>query len=63
MSERLAQTNAPPDLVQGLEIGWVFGGPVMIVFGILAITTFLKRFRGEDASTLAPVLLLIASIP
>ena len=60
MSERLAQTNAPADLVQGLQIGWIFGGPVMIVFGLLSITTFLKRFRGEHAPTLAPVLISIA---
>lgn len=60
MSEQLAQTNAPPDLVQGLQIGWVFGGPVMLVFGILCISTFLKRFRGEAAPTFAPVLIAIA---
>ena len=60
MNERLAQTNAPPDLVQGLQVGWMFGGPVMIVFGILCITTFLKRFRGQPASTFAPVLISIA---
>ena len=59
MSEQLARTNAPADLVQGLQVGWVFGGPVMLVFGILSIATFLKRFRGERASTLAPVLISI----
>jgi hypothetical protein len=60
MNERLAQTNAPADLVQGLQVGWMFGGPVMIVFGILAIVTFVKRFRGERASTLAPILIAIS---
>jgi hypothetical protein len=60
MSEQLAQTNAPPDLVQGLHIGWVFGGPVMLVFGILCISTFLQRFRGQPASTFAPALISIA---
>lgn len=60
MSDRLAQTNAPADLVQGLQVGWIFGGPVMIVFGILSIVTFIKRFRGERASTLAPVLIAVA---
>lgn len=60
MSEQLAQTNAPPDLVQGLRMGWLFGGPVMIVFGILCITTFLTRFRGEAASTFAPALIATA---
>ena len=60
MSEQLAQTNAPPDLVQGLHIGWVFGGPVMLVFGILCISAFLKRFRGQPASTFAPALIAVA---
>lgn len=60
MSEQLAQTNAPPDLVLGLRMGWTFGGPVMLVLGILCISTFWKRFRGEAASTFAPVLIAIA---
>ena len=60
MGEQLAKTNAPADLVQGLQIGWIFGGVVMIVFGILAISTFVKRFRGEQASTFAPALISIA---
>ena len=62
MSEQLAQTNAPPDLVQGLRMGWLYGGPVMIVFGILCLTTFWKRFRGEAASTFAPALIATAYI-
>ena len=37
-----------------------FGGPVMIVFGILCLNTFLKRFRGQPASTFAPVVISIA---
>jgi hypothetical protein len=59
-SEALAKTNAPPDLVQGLQIGWIFGGAVMLVLGIICITTFLKRLRGEAASTFAPALIAIA---
>jgi hypothetical protein len=62
MSEQLAQTNAPPDLVMGLRMGWTFGGPVMLVFGILCISTFLRRFRGDAAPTLAPILISIAYI-
>jgi cytochrome c biogenesis factor len=62
MSERLAQTNAPPDLVQGLRMGWLFGGPVMLVLGVLCIAAFLRRFRGERAPLLAPVLISIAYI-
>ena len=60
MHEQLAQTNAPAELVTGLKIGWMFGGPVMLVLGILAIATFLKRYRGEAAPTLAPALIAAA---
>ncbi len=60
MSEQLAGTNAPADLVTGLKIGWMFGGPVMLVLGIITIATFLKRFRGEPASTFAPALIAAA---
>jgi uncharacterized membrane protein len=60
MSEQLAQTNAPPDLVRGLQVGWVFGGVVMLVLGTLCISTFLKRFRGQPVSTFATALISIA---
>lgn len=60
MNDQLAQTNAPAELVQGLQVGWIFGGVVMLVFGTLCINTFLKRFRGEAISTFAPVLIAIA---
>jgi len=60
MSDQLAQTNAPPDLVQGLRVGWVFGGVVMLVLGTLSISTFLKRFRGQPVSTFATALVSIA---
>lgn len=60
MSEQLALTNAPAALVQGLQVGWVFGGVVMLVLGSLCINTFAKRFKGQHASTLAPVLIAIA---
>jgi hypothetical protein len=56
MGEQLATTNAPVELVTGLKFGWMFGAPVMLVLGILAVVTFLKRYRGEPASTLAPAL-------
>ena len=32
MSQQLARTSAPADLVRGLEIGWKFGGPFFMVF-------------------------------
>ncbi len=53
MNDQLAQTNAPADLVLGLRLGWTWGAVPMVVFGILAITTFLARFRGTPASVFA----------
>lgn len=62
MSERLAQTNAPADLVRGLQIGWTFGGPVMIVFALICFNVFWNRFRGERVSTFAPAMIAVAYI-
>ena len=56
---QLAQTNAPPDLVTSIKMGWIFGGPPMLVFGVLAIATFLKRFRGEQTSVFATSLIAV----
>ena len=57
MSDQLAKTNAPADLVIGLRMGWTWGGGPMLVFGILCIHTFLKRFRGQAVSTFTPGLI------
>lgn len=48
--------------VTGLKVGWMFGGPMMLVLGIIAIATFLRRYRGEAVSTLAPPLTAAAYI-
>lgn len=47
MGGRLAGTNAPPDLITGLGIGWRFGGVAMLVFGIITARVFVARLRGE----------------
>jgi hypothetical protein len=49
LAERLAKTNAPPDLVAGLHIGWAFGGAAMVILGFIAVTTFVDRLRGGKA--------------
>jgi lipopolysaccharide export LptBFGC system permease protein LptF len=59
MSEQLAQTNAPADLVLGLEIDWKFGGPVMIAFAIICGSVFLKRLRGDRVSIFAPAVFAV----
>jgi hypothetical protein len=62
LGAELAKTNAPAELVTGLEIGWKWGGAAMLVFGITVISTFLKRYRGEAASTFVPALVSVAYI-
>lgn len=55
----LAKTNAPADLVLGLEVAWKFGGPLMLALGIIAIHMSLNRLRGKAVSTFAPGLMAI----
>ncbi len=59
MSGELAKTNAPADLVQGLQVGWIFGGFVMVVLGAICINTFSKRFRGQPTSTFGPAIISV----
>jgi hypothetical protein len=54
MAERLAATNAPSDLQNGLRVGWQFGGAVMLALGVMVIHIFVGRLKGE-ARSLAPV--------
>ena len=49
LSERLARTGAPQDLVAGLHIGWAFGGACMVILAFVALTTFIDRLRGGKA--------------
>lgn len=60
MGEQLAHTNAPADLVAGLRLGWMWGAVPMVVFGILAIGTFLKRLRGQPAPVFTAALVAAA---
>lgn len=48
---QLAAVPVPADLLLGLQIGWQFGGLAMLVFGIVVVALFAKRFRGENAAT------------
>ena len=43
LDAQLAQTNAPADLINGLRIGWQFGGACMLTFGIVVLMIFLRR--------------------
>jgi hypothetical protein len=62
MGRALAATNAPPDLVRGLLVGWVFGGVGMLVFGVLSLRLFLALRRGERESTVPALLIGLAYV-
>lgn len=62
LGAELAKTNTPAELVTGLEIGWKWGGAAMLAFGAIVIAVFLKRLRGEPASTFAPAVVSVAYI-
>lgn len=57
---QLAATNAPADLVQGLKMGWLFGGVAMLAFGIMVLAIFVKRLRGDAVSALPGAVIAVA---
>lgn len=57
MMQEIAKTNAPPDLVRGLRVGWLFGSACMAIFGIVLTRHFLRRRRGQNDDTV-PVQLI-----
>jgi hypothetical protein len=60
MQSSLAATNAPPDLVQGLRIGWLFGGVAILTFGCVALAVFASILRGRALSRLPTLLIAVA---
>jgi hypothetical protein len=43
MESQLKKYDVGNDLITGLKIGWLFGGVAILVFGIIALRTFLRR--------------------
>lgn len=60
MQSSLAATNAPADLVQGLRIGWLFGGVAILTFGCIALAVFSNRLRGRTAPLLPTALIALS---
>ena len=60
LSEELAKTNAPANLVTGLKVGWMYGGVVMLVLGVILIPLFTRRLRGEEVSGLPAAAVSVA---
>ena len=57
LERALLQAQAPPDLVRNLEIGWHFGGAVMLTFGCMVVWMFDSLRRGRLIS-LRPALMI-----
>ncbi|MDF1501642.1 hypothetical protein [Roseisolibacter sp. H3M3-2] len=50
MRGQLVAAGAPADLVAGVRIGWLFGGAMILAFGVLACWAFAERLRGAAPS-------------
>jgi len=59
---RLVTAQAPPDLILGIATGWHFAGAAMLAFGLIVLAIFVKRLRGEAASTLPALIIAILYI-
>jgi hypothetical protein len=47
---KLAESHAPDELVQGLALGWHWGGAAMVAFACIVLWTFLRRLQGDGVS-------------
>jgi hypothetical protein len=59
MQSGLAATNVPPDLVQGIRVGWLFGGVAILTFGCIALAVFANVLRGRPVSLLPTALIAL----
>ena len=60
MGAQLASTNAPADLVQGLRMGWLWGGVAMLTLGVVVLLLFACRLRGNDVPMFPAAIISIA---
>ena len=57
LSVDLNAVNAGPDLVGGVQVGWIFGSFAMLAFGAIVITSTLRMLRGAAVS-ITPVVVI-----
>jgi len=57
LAGQLATAQAPPDLIDGLRIGWQFGGASMLTFGLIIIWAIANRDR-IGSRVIWPVMLI-----
>ena len=54
---QLAAAHVPSDLALGLRVSWHLGGMATLTFGVIVISLFVRRMRGESVSAL-PALII-----
>jgi hypothetical protein len=59
LSERMAVAQVPSDLQTGLRIGWQFAGAAMLALGVIVVTIFAGRLRGQRPSLMPAVAVCI----
>lgn len=57
LGSQLARGGVPQNLIEGIHIGWQFGGVGMLTFGIIAVAIFFQRLRGLLVSTLSTMII------
>ena len=62
MRAELAKTNAPADLVQGLDAGWNWGGVAILTFGCIVLATFVRAMRGGAVDLLPARIIAVAYV-
>jgi len=50
LGSRLVRAGAPADLINGMRVGWQFGGASMLAFGIIVAGICISRMRGSNVS-------------
>jgi hypothetical protein len=53
LDQALRAALVPADLVEALSMGWRFGGVAMLAFGVIVISAFWKRMKGDPVSLFA----------
>ena len=56
---RLAQSQVPGDLAQGLAVGWHFGGAAMVAFACIVLWVFVRRLRARAAPLTPPAIISV----
>lgn len=59
---QLRKSNADPELIAGLAVGWHFGGVCLAAFGLIVITAAVAQLRGQPQSAAPFVIVALALI-